>query len=128
VRNLSLQVNCLYFNLLYLVVRLFQPPKVELILDGFYKLLYRSKQQKEILWAFRKAFRLGATGPGCWEKVEREIPQGSVFYWLSMFNSKLGKRETMDIVKAVHDLALVTVLYAIVMAPRAIDTYLARRK
>ena len=30
----------------------------------------------------------------------------------------------MDIVKAVHDLALVTVLYAIVMAPRAIDTYL----
>jgi hypothetical protein len=34
----------------------------------------------------------------------------------------------MEIVKAVHDLALVTVLYVIVMAPRAIDTYLARRK
>jgi hypothetical protein len=35
VRNLSLQVNCLYFNLLYLVVRLFWQRKVELALDGF---------------------------------------------------------------------------------------------
>jgi hypothetical protein len=34
----------------------------------------------------------------------------------------------MDIVKAVHDLAFVTVLYVIVMAPRAIDTYLASHK
>jgi hypothetical protein len=34
----------------------------------------------------------------------------------------------MEIVKAVHDLALVTVLFAIVMAPRAIDTYLARHQ
>jgi hypothetical protein len=34
-RNLSLQVNCLYFNLLYLGVRLFWRRKVELALDGF---------------------------------------------------------------------------------------------
>jgi hypothetical protein len=34
----------------------------------------------------------------------------------------------MEIVKGVHDLACVLVLIAIVMAPRAIDTYLAGRK
>jgi hypothetical protein len=35
VRNLSLQVNCLYFSLLYLGVGLFRQRKVELALDGF---------------------------------------------------------------------------------------------
>jgi hypothetical protein len=34
----------------------------------------------------------------------------------------------MEIVKSVNDLAFVIVLIAIVMAPRAIDTYLAGRK
>jgi hypothetical protein len=34
----------------------------------------------------------------------------------------------MEIVKGVHDLAFVLVLIAIVMAPRAIGTYLALRK
>jgi hypothetical protein len=34
----------------------------------------------------------------------------------------------MEIVKGIHDLAFVLVLIAIVMAPRAIDTYLAGRK
>jgi hypothetical protein len=42
---------------------------------------------------------------------------------------KLGKkRDKMEIVKAVHDSALVLVLIAIVLVPRAIDTYLAGRK
>jgi hypothetical protein len=45
-----------------------------------------------------------------------------------MFNPNLGKRETMEIVKGIHDLALVLVLIAIVMAPHAIATYLAGRK
>ncbi len=34
----------------------------------------------------------------------------------------------MEIVKTVHDLAFVLVLIAIVMVPRAIDTYLTGRK
>jgi hypothetical protein len=45
-----------------------------------------------------------------------------------MFNLTLGKGDTMEIVESVHDLAFVLVFIAIVMAPRAIDTYLACRK
>jgi hypothetical protein len=56
------------------------------------------------------------------------IPLGRVFHWLSMFNLNLGKRDTMEIVKGIHDLAFVLVLIAIVMAPHAIATYLAGRK
>ncbi len=29
-------------------------------------------------------------------EAEKEIPQGSLFYWLSMFNLNLGKRDTME--------------------------------
>ena len=53
---------------------------------------------------------------------------GSVFRSLSMFNLNLRKRDTMEIIKGVHDLAFVLVLIATVMAPRAIGTYLAVRK
>jgi len=58
----------------------------------------------------------------------KRIPLGSVFHLLSMFNLNLGKRDTMDIVRSVHDAAFVLVFIAIVMAPRAIGTYLAVRK
>jgi hypothetical protein len=61
-------------------------------------------------------------------EAEKEIPQGSVFHWLSMLNLNLGKGDTMDIIKAVHDLGIVLVLTTIVMAPRAVGTYLALRK
>ena len=57
----------------------------------------------------------------------KRIPLGSVFHLLSMFNLNLGKRDTMDI-RSVHDAAFVLVFIAIVMAPRAIGTYLAVRK
>ena len=55
-------------------------------------------------------------------------PAREFFHWLSMFNLNLGKRERMNIIKGVHDLAFVLVLIAIVMAPQAIGTYLAVRK
>lgn len=29
-------------------------------------------------------------------EAEKEIPQGSLFYWLSMFNLNLGRRDTME--------------------------------
>jgi hypothetical protein len=45
-----------------------------------------------------------------------------------MFNLNLGKRDTMEMVKGIDDLAFVLVLIAIVMAPHAIATYLAGRK
>ena len=102
---------------------------MELILDGFYKLLYRSKQQKEISLSIPESVPIR----GDRSRMLRESRKGNPAGGVSLTDSQcltrnLGKRETMDIVKAVHDLALVTVLYAIVMAPRAIDTYLARRK
>ena len=56
-------------------------------------------------------------------------PTGGVSFTGSQcFNLNLGKRDTMEIVKGVHDLAFVLVFIAIVMAPRAIGTYLAVRK
>jgi hypothetical protein len=85
-------------------------------------------QQKEILWAFRKAFRLGAPIQDAERKLKGKSRWGVSFHWLSMLNLNLRKRDTMEIVKGVHDLAFVLVLIAIVMAPRAIDTYLAGRK
>lgn len=56
------------------------------------------------------------------------IPLGSAFHWLSMVNLNLGKRDTMELVKGIHDVAFVLVLIPIVMAPRAIDAYRAGRK
>jgi hypothetical protein len=55
-------------------------------------------------------------------------PDGECLSLTLKVKPKLGKRETMEFVKDVHDLAFVLVLIAIVMAPRAIDTYLAGRK
>jgi hypothetical protein len=40
----------------------------------------------------------------------------------------LGKKDTMEIVKGIHDVAFVLILIAIVMAPHAIATYLAGRQ
>jgi hypothetical protein len=45
-----------------------------------------------------------------------------------MFNLTLGKRETMEIIKGVQDLALVLFLVALILAPQAISAYLAVRK
>jgi hypothetical protein len=42
-------------------------------------------------------------------------------------NLSIRKRDTMEIIKGVHDLAFVVVLIAIAMAPRAIDAYLTVR-
>ena len=45
-----------------------------------------------------------------------------------MGENKWRKRETMEALVNIHDLVVVIALIAIVMTPRAIETYLAVRK
>ncbi|MBV8174058.1 MAG: hypothetical protein JO151_05775 [Verrucomicrobia bacterium] len=58
----------------------------------------------------------------------REILQGGISNWLSKLNPNLRKGVTMEIVKGIHDLAIVLGFPGIVIVPRAVVTYIALRE
>jgi hypothetical protein len=60
------------------------------------------------------------------ERRKQSPARGSVFLWISIINQKLRKRDTMEIVKDIRDLAFVTVVIATALAPGA--AYRALRK
>jgi hypothetical protein len=55
-------------------------------------------------------------------------PARGVPGWLSKLNLNLRKGVTMEIVKGIHDLAIVLVFLGSVIVPRAIVTYIALRQ
>ena len=73
-KNLPLQVNPFFPNVLRLSIRqnLLHLTKLPMASSDMVLLL---PAVNEFLWAFRKALRLGATDPECWEK-QRETPRG----------------------------------------------------
>jgi hypothetical protein len=59
----------------------------------------------------------------------KKIPQkGNVFLSLSRTNLKLRKRDSMEVVKDIRDLAFVAVFIVTALAPRIISAYHAARK
>jgi hypothetical protein len=80
----------------------------------------------EFLWAFRKAVRLGPPIQNAERKKKEIPPKGNVF--LSRTNLKLRKRDIMEVVKDIRDLAFVALFIVTALAPRIISAYHAARK